>query len=472
MPADAQSYDYDLFVIGGGSGGVRGARMAAMAGQRVGLAEMDRFGGTCVIRGCVPKKLLAYAAHVREELEDAAGYGWTIPDAAHDWPSLIAAKDREIDRLEGIYQKLLGNAGVQVHTGQARLIDRHTVAIAPIEGGSADETVVTAETLLIATGGHATVPEIPGAEHGFTSNEAFHLDALPGHVTIVGGGYIAVEFAGIFNGLGANVTQLYRGPQILRGFDDDVRETLAGELVKKGIDLRLNADPARIDPHPDGGYWVTLQDGTALPTDAVMFATGRRPNTTGLGLERAGVALDHAGAVEVDDHSRSTSADNVYAVGDVTNRINLTPVAIEEAMAVVDTLYKGRPRPMDHRNVPAAVFSQPPIGKVGLSEAEATATGRPLEIYQASFRPMKYTLSGRDEKTLMKLIVDAEDRTVLGLHMVGLDAPEIVQGMAVAIKAGATKEDFDATVGIHPTAAEEFVTMREPARTVARKAAE
>ena len=466
------SYDYDLFVIGGGSGGVRGARMAAQAGARVGLAEMDRFGGTCVIRGCVPKKLLSYAAHVKEEIEDARGYGWTIPEARHDWPTLIANKDAEIDRLEGIYRKLLANAGVTVHEGQARLIDAHTVAIAPIEGGSADTVTVTAETLLIASGGHATVPDIPGAEHGFTSNEAFHLERLPDHVTIVGGGYIAVEFAGIFHGLGAGVTQLYRGEQILRGFDDTVRDTLAEELRKKGIDLRLHSDPARIDRRDDGTLLVTLKDGATLETEAVMFATGRRPNTTGLGLERAGVDLAHDGAVKVDAHSRSTSAANVYAVGDVTNRINLTPVAIEEAMAVVDTLYKGAPRPMDHADVPAAVFSQPPIGKVGLSESEAAAQGRRLEIYQASFRPMKYTLSGRDEKTMMKLIVDADSRAVLGVHMVGLDAPEIVQGLAVAIKAGATKEDFDRTVGIHPTAAEEFVTMREPARVVEKQAAE
>jgi glutathione reductase (NADPH) len=464
-----QAYDYDLFVIGGGSGGVRAARMAAQQGKRVGLAEMSRFGGTCVIRGCVPKKLLSYAAHVSDEVEDAHGYGWSIPTAEFDWPTLIANKDREIDRLEGIYQKLLTNAGVAFVRAQARVIDNHTVSLFDIEGG--ERGSVTAETLLIAVGGHPVIPDIPGHEHGITSNEAFHLEALPGHVTIVGGGYIAVEFAGIFNGLGADVTQLYRGEQILRGFDDDVRETVASEIAKKGVDLRTHADPARISETADGRYRVTLKDGQGFDTDLVMFATGRRPNTTGLGLERAGVKLGHGGEVLVDGYSR-TNVDNVYAVGDVTDRVNLTPVAIEEAMALVDTLYKGRPRQMDHNNVPAAVFSQPPVGKVGQSEAEAAQEGRRLEIYQAKFRAMKYTLSGRDEATMMKLVVDADSRAVLGVHMVGVDAPEIVQGMAVAVKCGATKEDFDATVGIHPTSAEEFVTMREPARVVEKQAAE
>jgi glutathione reductase (NADPH) len=462
-------YDYDLFVLGGGSGGVRAARMAAQAGKRVALAEKDRFGGTCVIRGCVPKKLLAYAAHVSDEVADAAGYGWTIPEVRFDWPTLIANKDREIDRLEGIYQKLLANAGVEAVRAEARLVDAHTVALGQVEGGH--RGTVTAETILIATGGHAVIPDIPGHQHGFTSNEAFHLGRLPERVAVVGGGYIAVEFAGIFNGLGAEVTQLYRGRQILRGFDEDVRQTLAEELGKKGVDLRLNADPARIDEQADGRLIVTLKGGGTLEADAVMFATGRRPNTTGLGLERAGVQLAHDGAVAVDAYSR-TNVPNIYAVGDVTNRVNLTPVAIEEAMALVDTLYKGRPRPMDHRDVPAAVFAQPPVGKVGLSEAEALEQGRRLEIYRARFRPMKHTLTGRDETTMMKLVVDAESRSVLGVHMVGADAPEIVQGMAIAVKLGATKEDFDRTVGIHPTSAEEFVTMREPARTVDRQAAE
>lgn len=461
-------YDYDLFVIGAGSGGVRGARMAAQAGARVALAENDRFGGTCVIRGCVPKKLLSYAAHVHEEVEDAAGYGWSLGEPVFDWPSLIANKDREIARLEGIYETLLADAGVAVFRGRARLIDAHTITVDDAQGHA---RTLTAETLLLAVGGHAVVPDIPGHEHGFTSREAFHLESLPQRVVVVGGGYISVEFAGIFNGLGAQVTQLYRRERILRGFDDDVRDTLSEEIRKKGVDLRTNADPAGIHRNDDGSLAVVLKDGATIEADGVMFATGRRANTTGLGLDRAGVELARDGAVKVDEHSRTTAA-NIYAVGDVTNRIQLTPVAIEEAMAFVDTVYKGRPRAMDHTNVPSAVFSQPPIGTVGLSEQAAAERGYRLEIYRASFRPMKHTLSGRDEKTMMKLVVDADSGTVLGVHMVGMDAPEIIQGMAVAVKAGAAKADFDATVGIHPTAAEEFVTMREPVRAPRRAAAE
>lgn len=458
------AYDYDLFVIGAGSGGVRGARMAAAAGARVGIAEMDRFGGTCVIRGCVPKKLLAYAAHFREDFEDAASYGWTVGEPGFDWLSLIHNKDQEIDRLERIYQKLLADAGVEVHVGRARLIDAHTIALD-------EDTRITADKILIAVGGHGVVPDIPGHEHGFTSREAFHLTELPERIVVVGGGYIAVEFAGIFNGLGAQVMQLYRRDRILRGFDDDVRDTLSEEIRKKGIDLRTHANPAAIDKCPDGRLIVRLEDGDTVETDAVMFATGRRPNTNGLGLERAGVKLAHDGAILVDDYSK-TSVDNIYAVGDVTNRIQLTPVAIAEAMAFVDTVFRGVPRAMDHTNVPSAVFSQPPVATVGLTEAEAARAGHLLEIYRATFRPMKHTLTGRDEKTMMKLVVDHDTRKVLGVHMVGLDAPEIIQGMGVAVKCGATKEDFDATVGIHPTAAEEFVTMRTPVKTPEKAAAE
>jgi len=458
-------YDYDLFVIGAGSGGVRGARMAAAAGARVGIAEYDRFGGTCVIRGCVPKKLLSYAAHYGEDFEDARAFGWRSEVPAFDWRTLIHNKDQEIDRLEGIYQKLLAGANVAVHRGRARLINAHTIAL---EDG---DTRITAETILIAVGGHATVPEIPGHEHAVTSREAFHLTDLPQRVVVVGGGYIAVEFAGIFKGLGADVMQLYRGEQILRGFDDDVRATLAEEIRKKGVDLRTHANPARLDKAPDGTTIVTLESGETIEADLVMFATGRRPNTTGLGLERAGVALDHDGSIQVDAYSR-TSVPNIYAVGDVTNRIQLTPVAIAEAMAFVDTVYHGRPRGLEYSNVPSAVFSQPPVATVGLSEAAALKAGHRLDIYRASFRPMKHTLTGRDEKTLVKMVVDHDTRVVLGVHMVGQDAPEIVQGMAVALKAGATKETFDATVGIHPTAAEEFVTLRTPVRTPAAAAAE
>jgi glutathione reductase (NADPH) len=458
------SYDYDLFVIGAGSGGVRGARMASAAGARVGIAENDRFGGTCVIRGCVPKKLMSYAAHFSEEFEDARAYGWRSEVPAFEWDRLIRNKDKEIDRLEGIYEKLLNGAKVTIHRGHARFVDAHTVALD-------DGRTITAETFLIAVGGHAVVPDIPGKEHGFTSREAFHLESQPKRVVIVGGGYIAVEFAGIFNGLGSRVTQLYRRDKILRGFDEDVRDTLSAELVKKGIDLRTHANPARIDKNGDGSLTVTLEDGARIPADGVMFATGRAPNTEGLGLDAAGVALAEDGSVRVDAYSR-TSAANIYAVGDVTNRIQLTPVAIEEAMAFVDTVYRRQPRPMDYRNVPSAVFSQPPIGSVGLTEHEAEADGHRLDIYQATFKPMKHTLTGRDEKTMMKLVVDHDSQVVLGLHMVGLDAPEIVQGMAVALKAGATKATFDATVGIHPTAAEEFVTMRAPIRTPRKAAAE
>ena len=449
-------YDYDLFVIGGGSGGVRGARMAAATGARVAVAEEYRYGGTCVIRGCVPKKLLVYASHFHEDFGDAAGFGWEVGEARFDWASLIANKDREIGRLEAIYERLLNQAGVTILRDHARFIDPHTVELQGEQGGEQ----ITAETILIATGGHPVFPPGHGWEHAISSNEAFHLERLPERVVIYGGGYIAVEFAGIFNGLGAQVTQVYRGPQILRGFDDDVRDTLAGELVKKGITLEVETLIDRIEK-TSAELVVHLSDGGRLETDLLMAATGRRPNTQNLGLEAAGVATDDKGAVKVDAYSRTTRA-NVYAVGDVTDRINLTPVAIQEAMAFVDTVYRGLSRPMDHENVPSAVFSQPPVGSVGLSESAARARYGVLDVYRSSFRPMKHTLSGRDETTMMKLIVDQASQKVVGAHMVGLDAAEIIQGVAIAIKAGATKQDFDATVGIHPTAAEEFVTLREP----------
>jgi glutathione reductase (NADPH) len=446
------SYDFDLFVIGGGSGGVRGARMAAASGARVAVAEEYRYGGTCVIRGCVPKKLMVYASHFHEDFADAAGFGWSLGETAFDWPALITAKDREIGRLEAVYERLLAAAGVTALCGHARLLDDHRVGV----GGQ----TFSAETILIATGGHPVFPPGHGWEHAVSSNEAFHLERLPERILVYGGGYIAVEFAGIFNGLGARVTQVYRGPQILRGFDDDVRDTLAGELVKKGIVLQVETTIDRIEK-TDHGLAVHLSDGETVETDLLLAATGRRPNTGNLGLEAAGVELDAAGAVKVDGYSRSSRA-NIYAVGDVTDRIALTPVAIQEAMAFVDTVYLGRPRRMDHENVASAVFSQPPVGTVGLTEAEARDRHGALDIYRSSFRPMKHTLSGRDEKTMMKLIVERAGQKVVGAHMVGLDAPEIIQGIAVAIKAGATKAAFDATVGIHPTAAEEFVTMRAP----------
>ena len=455
-------YDFDLYVIGGGSGGVRAARMAAGTGARVAIAEEYRYGGTCVIRGCVPKKLLVYASHFHEDFADAAGFGWTVGETRFDWNALIANKDREIDRLEGVYEKLLSNAGVAIHRGHARLLDPHTVEVA--------DRAYRAETILIATGGHPVFPPGHGWEHAISSNEAFHLDSLPERAVVYGGGYIAVEFAGIFNGMGSRVTQIYRGPQILRGFDDDVRNALAGELVKKGVDLRVETTIDKIDK-TESGLLLHLSDRTTLETDLVMAATGRKPNTQNLGLEAAGVGLDDKGAVEVDGYSRS-SQPNIYAVGDVTDRIALTPVAIQEAMAFVDTVYRGKPRAMDHGNVPSAVFSQPPVSTVGLTEAQAREAHGALDIYRSTFRPMKHTLSGRDEKTMMKLIVERATQKVVGIHMVGLDAPEIVQGLAVAVKAGATKDIFDATVGIHPTAAEEFVTMREPIPEPEQKAAE
>ncbi len=456
-------YDYDLFVIGGGSGGVRGARIAAAAGARAAIAEEYRYGGTCVIRGCVPKKLLVYASHFHEDFEDAAGYGWTVGETRFDWAALIANKDREIARLEGVYRQLLSGAGVTAHDGRAVLSDPHTIEM--------DGKTITAETILVATGGRPFIPDHPGIEHAITSNEAFHLDALPGRIAIAGGGYISVEFAGIFKGLGSNVTQIYRGPRVLRGFDEDVRATVDEEMTKKGVAFRYNCVIDRVDKRADGALDVTLSDGGAVTVDTLMLAIGRRPNTQDIGLDAAGVELTEKGAIKVDGFSRTSRA-NIYAVGDVTDRINLTPVAIEEAVAFVDTVFKGKPRQMDHANVASAVFSQPPVATVGLTEAQARERGGVLEIYRSSFRPLKHTLSGRDEKTMMKLVVDAGSRRILGAHMVGLDAAEIIQGVAIAVKMGATKEDFDATVGIHPTAAEEFVTMREPLPEPEQQAAE
>ncbi len=465
----ASDYDYDLFVIGGGSGGVRAARMAAGTGARVAIAEEYRYGGTCVIRGCVPKKLLSYAAHYHGEFEDAAGFGWTLEGARFSWSKLIANKDAEIDRLENIYLKLLSDSGVTVHRGHARFLDANRVEVG--------ETVLSAKTVLIATGGHPVYPPGHGWQHAISSNEAFHLAALPDHVTVYGGGYIACEFACIFNGLGAKVTQVYRGPQILRGFDEDVREALAAEMVKNGIDLRVETTIDRIDKQvdridkQDETLSLHLSSGEVLETGLVMAATGRRPNTQNLGLESAGVELTAKGAIKVDAYSRS-SQENIYAVGDVTDRIALTPVAIQEAMAFVDTVYRGTPRAMDHAGVPAAVFSHPTVSTVGLSEHEAREKFGEIDVYRSAFRPLKHTLSGRDERAMMKMIVERASQKVIGAHMVGADAPEIIQGIAIAMKAGATKQIFDATVGIHPTAAEEFVTMREPVPEPEKQAAE
>ena len=445
-------YDFDLFTIGAGSGGVRASRMSASYGARVAVAEERYLGGTCVNVGCIPKKLLAYAAHYAEDFADAAGFGWSVGERVFDWARLIENKDREIARLNSVYAKLLDEAGVKRIEGRARVVDPHTVEISG--------QTFSAENLLVATGGWPTLPGIPGQEHAITSNEAFHLKELPRRVLVVGGGYIAVEFAGIFNGLGARTTELYRGELFLRGFDDDVRRTLADEMRKKGVDLRFGANVASIERH-GGALRARLDDGSELEADQILFATGRAPNVAGLGLEQAGVALDRAGAVVVDAYLR-TSVPSIWAIGDVTNRLNLTPVAIHEAMALAATLFANRPTAPDHTDVPTAVFSQPSVGTVGLTEATARERYGAVDVYRTSFRPLRHTLTGSDEKTLMKLVVDRASQRVVGAHMVGPDAGEIIQGLAIAVKCGATKAQFDATVGIHPTAAEEFVTMRTP----------
>ncbi|MBI2256990.1 MAG: glutathione-disulfide reductase [Proteobacteria bacterium] len=445
-------YDYDLFVIGGGSGGVRAARIAAGHGAKVAVAEESRLGGTCVIRGCVPKKLLSYAAHFHEDFEDARNYGWTVGDASFDWATLIANKDKEIDRLNGIYKKLLSGSKVDLLESRAVIVDPHTIDV----GGKR----VTAKNILIAVGAWPERPQIPGIELSITSNEAFHLPMLPKEIVIVGGGYIAVEFAGIFNGLGAKVTQLYRGEQILRGFDDDVRHFLAAEIAKKGVAVRTQADVARIEKS-GGRLNITLKSGEVLACDAIMYATGRHPKTNGMGLTEVGVKLKANGAIVVDADSQ-TAVPNIHAIGDCTDRLNLTPVAIREGQAYADSVFGSKPWMMDHKTVASAVFSHPPVGVVGLSEADARKEGRELDIYKADFKPLKHTISGRDERTLMKLVVDRKSQIVLGAHMVGMDAPEIIQAIAIAVKMGATKQQFDAAVAVHPTAAEEFVTLRMP----------
>jgi glutathione reductase (NADPH) len=448
-------YDYDLFVLGAGSGGVRAARLAAMQGARVAVAEEHRVGGTCVIRGCIPKKFMVYASEFSTAFKTARGYGWTVGEPTFDWKTFLAAKDVEIARLSGIYVKNLQNAGAELIHGRAELLDAHTVSIP-----SKDRTV-TAEKILIATGGWPTLPpNVPGVEHAITSNGAFHLHGLPRRMLVVGGGYIAVEFAGIFNGLGVETTLLYRGANILRGFDDDVREHLATEMERRGVKVILGCEHTRLEKTA-GGLVSHLTSGHSLEHDVVLFATGRAPNTSGLGLEKAGVALNEKGAVVVDKYSR-TNIENIWAVGDVTDRINLTPVAIREAMAFFETAILNRPAGFDHDTVASAVFSQPPVGAVGLTEAEARRGGRKIEIYRSVFRPMKVTLYGGDERTLMKLVVEAPHGRVLGCHVVGPDAPEIIQMAAIAIKMGVTKVQWDATCAVHPTAAEELVTMREP----------
>ncbi len=448
-----RKFDYDLFVIGAGSGGVRAARVAAGYGARVGVCESSRVGGTCVIRGCVPKKLFSYAAHFAEEFEDAAGYGWEVGETSFSWARLIANKDREIDRLNRVYLALLSDADVKLYPVHGKLLDSHQVQLG--------EDIVSAEKILIATGGRPWTPEISGIEHGITSDEAFYLKTLPERVIVVGGGFIACEFAGIFNGLGSGVVQVYRGEQILRGFDHDVRDTLAGEMTEKGIDIRLYTNVTELIRTTGGQITAKLDDGSELQADTVMFATGRVPNVQNLGLRAAGVHAMPGGMIPVDEYSR-TNLPSVFAVGDVTSRVNLTPVALMEGHAFADSEFGGNPRPADHDFIPSAVFSHPPVATVGVTEKDAATHYGEVEIYKSEFTPMKHTLSGRREKTMMKLIVQASSDKVVGLHVVGLDAPEIVQGFAVAVKSGLTKQQFDCTTGIHPTAAEELVTMRTP----------
>ncbi|MGY0218258.1 glutathione-disulfide reductase [Endozoicomonadaceae bacterium StTr2] len=446
-------YDYDFFVVGAGSGGVRASRIAASLGARVGVAEERYLGGTCVNVGCVPKKLFVYGSHFHEDFQDARGFGWTVKGASFDWPTLRDNKTKEIERLNGIYRNMLGNAGVDIVEGHAELTGPNTVKVGDRE--------ITAEHILLAPGGWPFVPEFPGSEHVITSNEVFYLEQFPKRALVVGGGYIAVEFAGILSGLGAETVQAYRGELFLRGFDEAVRLTLKEEMLKKGVDLRFNTNVASIDKKDDGSLDVTFEDGSTLNTDVVLYATGRRPKIDNLGLDKAGVEVNAKGAVVVDDHFR-TSVPSIYAVGDVIDRVQLTPVALAEGMALAKYLFGNEPLNVDYDHIPSAVFSQPSIATVGLTEEQARERYAEIDVYTSRFRHMKHTLSGRDEKTFMKLLVDKVTDKVLGCHMVGADAGEIVQGLAVALKAGATKAIFDSTIGIHPTAAEEFVTMRTP----------
>ena len=446
-------FEYDLFVIGAGSGGVRAARIAARYGAKVAVAEEYRVGGTCVIRGCVPKKLFDYASKYAEEFEDAIGFGWTTDKVSFDWATLVENKDKEIDRLNKAYIRNLEGAGAELILDRATVEDANTVRLA-------SGRKVTARYILVATGATPFVPRhLPGHELAITSNEAFHLERLPSRIVIVGGGYIAVEFAGIFSGLGVETVLVCRGAQILRGFDDDIRNHLAGEMKKKGIELRTQADVSAIE-RSGTGVRVTLNDGTGFGAGQIMFATGRIPNVMDLGLDKVGVELTPHYAIKVDEYSR-TAVPTIYAVGDVTNRANLTPVAIREGHAFADTVFGGKDVKVDHSLIPTAVFSQPEIGTVGLTEAQARESFRAVDIYKTSFRPMKHTLSGRDERMLMKLVVDGETDRVLGCHICGTDAGEMAQLLGISLRLGAKKSDFDATMAVHPTAAEELVTMRE-----------
>ena len=449
------AFDYDLFVIGGGSGGVRAARVASATGAKVALAEEFRMGGTCVIRGCVPKKLMVFASTYAESMQDAAEYGWDIKVGPFNWTKFSTKLNAELDRLEAVYRKLLGNSDVRIFDARATLKDAHTIMLSTGEE-------VSAKHILVATGGHPTKPEIAGADMAITSNEIFSLPEMPKKMLIVGGGYIASEFAGILNGLGVEVTQFYRGAQILRGFDDEARGLIADGMIEKGVNLHLGANV--VEMRREGtGIHVTATNGDEHTFDQVMFATGRHANTDGLGLEDIGVKLGRSGEILVDDYSQ-TDVPSIYAVGDVTNRVNLTPVAIREGMAFVETVFKGNPTKPDHELIPSAVFTQPEFGTVGLTEEQGLAQ-EPIEVYATSFKPMNHDFAGRTDRVLMKLIVSVATRKVLGCHIVADHAGELIQLVGIAVKMGATKEDFDRTVAVHPTISEELVTMKEPVRT-------
>lgn len=449
------AYDYDLFTIGAGSGGVRASRFAAGMGAKVAVAEERYLGGTCVNVGCIPKKLFSYAAHFADDFEDAVGFGWDASKPEFAWPTLLANKDKEIARLNGIYERILTNAGVTIVRGRAVVVDPHAIEL--------DGKRITARHILVATGGWPFVPDMPGKEFAITSNEAFHLPALPKRAVVVGGGYIAVEFASIFNGLGVETTLSYRGDCLLKVFDEDLGVFLGKEMSKKGVRIALRSHIVSIERR-SGGLACHFADGSVTEADVVMYATGRAPNTHGLGLDKAGVHLAANGSVVVDEHFQ-TNVSSIHAIGDVIHRVQLTPVALAEGMVVADRLFGAGKRSVDYRNVATAVFSHPNVGTVGLSEAQARREYTDIEIYKTDFKPLKHTLSGNEERTFMKLIVDKASDRVLGVHMVGAEAGEIIQGFAVALNCGATKAQFDATIGIHPTAAEEFVTMREPVRS-------
>ncbi|VAW04926.1 Glutathione reductase [hydrothermal vent metagenome] len=447
-------FDYDLFVIGGGSGGVRAARVAAQGGASVALAEEDRYGGTCVIRGCVPKKLMVFASEFPDMMADAQAFGWTVHAGGFDWAAFKTKLHNELDRLEGVYRNILKSNGVDSYDAHATLVDPHTVALST--GGQ-----YTAKHILVATGGHPVKPDLPGVEHALTSNDMFHFESLPKSILINGGGYIACEFACILNGLGVAVTQYYRGAQILRGFDAEARGLVSEEMIQSGIDLHLGTNILEMTP-AEGGTSVKATNGITKTFEKVMFATGRAPNTSDLGLADAGVTLGRKGEILVDEYSQ-TAVPSIYAIGDVTDRLNLTPVAIREGMAFVETVFNGNPTPVDHDLVPTAIFTQPEMGTIGLSEEDARAL-EPVEVYCTSFKPMQQSFAGRSTRVMMKLIVSVANRKVLGCHIVAPGAGEMIQLAGIAVKMGATKEDFDRTVAVHPTMSEEIVTMKSPTR--------